>query len=479
MLGLLSAISRRDRMQVARQLDRRIATELLPFSLVHQRQETLRSVQAQARALPEVVLALQALVERIEQRSQHVDAQLLERQANFQREVTRSYGELAQSVGSSLKESLAAGARAAGETITPVVSSAMSQFVQETQRLQERLGASAQTRVDALLAAIDSSLARTRSEQARSEQERLQAWTKALQGMSAELQGEWRRMGEASSAQAGRTLERVTGLLDQSEALVRSRADTEARWVEQHGERMDQLAGVWRSELAALRQQEDQRGEAAVARLGELEAAVAQHLAKLGAALEAPLTRLLQTASEVPQAAAGVITQLRSEMSRISERDNLALQERTELLQGLGTLLQSVNAATGEQRAAIEAMVASASSVMEQATAQFAQALEAQSGRAAEVAAQVNAGAVEVASLAEAFGQSVQGFQASNDKLSETLQRVEASLTRSTARSDEQLAYYVAQAREVIDLSIASQQGLVDNLRHLNGRTQVLAEERG
>src|SRR4051812_6034751 len=67
LLGLMSALSRRDRMQVARLLDRRIATELLPFSLVHQRQETLRSVQAQARALPELVVALQALVERIEQ----------------------------------------------------------------------------------------------------------------------------------------------------------------------------------------------------------------------------------------------------------------------------------------------------------------------------------------------------------------------------------------------------------------------------
>jgi hypothetical protein len=81
---------------------------------------------------------------------------------------------------------------------------------------------------------------------------------------------------------------------------------------------------------------------------------VAQHLATLGAALEAPITRLLQTASEVPQAAAGVISQLREEMSRVAERDNLALQERTVLLEQLGTLLQAVNQASGEQRAAIE-----------------------------------------------------------------------------------------------------------------------------
>ena len=68
------------------------------------------------------------------------------------------------------------------------------------------------------------------------------------------------------------------------------------------------------------------------------------------------ITRLLQTASEVPQAAAGVITELRQEMSRVAERDNLALQERSALLEQLGTLLQAVNQASGEQRAAIEAL---------------------------------------------------------------------------------------------------------------------------
>ena len=35
------------------------------------------------------------------------------------------------------------------------------------------------------------------------------------------------------------------------------------------------------------------------------------------------------------------------------------------------------------------------------------------------------------------------------------------------ARSDEQLAYYVAQAREVIDLSLTSQQQIVGDLQRL------------
>jgi hypothetical protein len=162
-------------------------------------------------------------------------------------------------------------------------------------------------------------------------------------------------------------------------------------------------------------------------------------------------------------------------MSRVAERDNLALQERTVLLERLGSLLQTVTQASQDQRAATEALVASASSVLEQAGGRFTESLDAQAHKGADMAAHIAAGAVELASVAEAFGQGVQQFQASNDKMVDSLVRIEAALGRSTARSDEQLAYYVAQAREVIDLSIASQQGLVESLRELQGRQRKAA----
>jgi len=313
-----------------------------------------------------------------------------------------------------------------------------------------------------------------------------------LQAMAAELQAQWQRAGDhaiaqqqavaaaleqagseiaqRTSAQAGRTLTEVARLLDQSQELVRARSESEARWTGQHGQRMDELAGLWRSELAALRAEEGARGEAAVARLGELQGEVARHLATLGAALEAPLTRLLHTAAEVPQAAAGVITELRAEMTRVAERDNLALRERSALLEQLGALLQALQQDSGAQRSAIASLVEAAGSLFDRAGQQFSQTLAAHAGQAGEVAAQVTGSALELASLGESFGAGVQQFQASNEKLVETLQRIEASLQRSTTRSDEQLAYYVAQAREVIDLSIASQQGLVEHLRQLQGK---------
>jgi hypothetical protein len=477
MLGLMSAIARRERVEVVRLLDARIASVLQAFSLTHHRQETVRALQAQADSLPQVVTALNAVMERMERRSEQLDAQLLERQAQLQREVTTAYNELARKVGVSLQENLAANARLSGETVKPIVEEAMAQLVRESQRLHQRLGEVAQAQVDALSNQFSSA-----------EQQRLKAWTDTLEQrarqMTESLEQRSQRMAEAieqrarqitdrAGEQSLQAIEQASRVLAQSTQLVESRAEVESRWLQQHGERMDQLAQLWRTELGALRQEEQQRGDAAVQRLSDLEGAVAQHLATLGAALEAPITRLLATASEVPQAAAGVITQLREEMNRVAERDNLALQERTVLLERLGALVQSLEQASGEQRTAIEAMVGSATSVLEQAHGRFAQALETQAEKAGDVATQASSSAEQLGTLAESFGESVRLFQTSHEKLTDTLQRVEASLTRSTARSDEQLAYYVAQAREVIDLSIASQQGVIEGLRQLQqGRTK-------
>jgi hypothetical protein len=600
MLGLMSAISRRERLGVVRLLDAQIATTLRPFSLAHQRQESFKALQSQAQALPAVVTQLQALMAQIEQRSEQLDAQLLNRQAQFHSDVSVAYTGLASAVATSLQDSLSASARVAGESLKPVVESAMAAMAEESARqhgrvsdavqaqlngLATQFGATATTVADtwtsalaqhartseqqvsgldraltafthtfeeraaALLGSVQASAAQSLAGLAQADQHKQAAWTQSLQALATTLQGEWQQAGaqtlaqqqavcqalehtattvsERVSQQAGRSLDDMARLLAQSEELVRARTEAEARWAQDHGQRMDALATLWRTELAALRSDEstrgqaavermealqttlaDQltalrtdesargqaavdrlhslqtelsahmstlrteeatRGEAAVSRLGELQGALASHLATLGTALETPMTRLLETASEAPRAAAEVIAQLRQEMGHITERDNLALQERTSLVAQLDTLLHTVQQATGEQRAAIESLVASAATVMEQASGQFAQTLGAQAGRVDEVAAHVNASAVELASLGESFGHGVQLFSASNQQLMDSLQRIEGAIQQSMARSDDQLGYYVAQAREVIDLSISAQQGIVEDLRRLHG----------
>src|SRR5690606_19813966 len=88
-------------------------------------------------------------------------------------------------------------------------------------------------------------------------------------------------------------------------------------------------------------------------------------------------------------------------------------------------------------------------------------------GKLGDVAAQVSVGAAEVASMGDAFGAAVQLFGDSNEKLLDRLQGIEGALDKSLARSDEQLAYYVAQAREVIDLSLLTQRQVIEDLQQL------------
>ena len=615
MLGLMSAISRRERLDVVRRLDASINTVLRPFSLVHQRQETFKALQQQAHALPEVVDKLQSMMDRMEQRGQLLDTQLLEQQANFHRDVGVAYTGLADTVGTSLKDSLTASAKIAGESLQPVVEAAMAEMAAESQRMHTRLsevvqvqvlaqveglsaqfGATARTvsdtwtaalqnhtrtsdaqaqgldralasftdtfaeRSGALLATVSSNLTQSQADQALAEQQRLATWTQSFDTMAAGLQGEWQRVGaeafaqhqavcqtlektasdmtahsgqhthqaleamatfvaqaeelgrvraetetrwlaqhdarmaqvvdvwrtalektasditERSSEHAGQTLGAMEKLMAQSEDLGRVRTETEARWLAQQEDHMQKVASVWRTELGALRAEEDVRGQAAVDRLGALQAALALQLATLGTALEEPMTRLVKITAEVPQAAAEVIAQLRQEMTRLTERDNIALEERTGLVEKISTLLQTIDHAADEQRAAMTSLVESTSGMLTQASGQFTQMLHAQSGKAADVAAHVSSSAVELASLGASFQHSVQLFNASNEKLMDNLQRIESTVSQSMARSDEQLAYYVAQAREVIDLSITSQQGIVEDLRQLHQQRAAQAE---
>lgn len=500
MLGLMAALARRERLDVARRLEGAAAGVFLPFSREHRQRQTELALQQQAAALPGLVGQVQALMDQMAQRQTLLDEQLLQRQDSFHAEASRAYTALAQSVQTSLHDSLAASARAAGDSLRPVVESAMAALASESARQHERVGAAVQAQLDGLSArfgttasAVADSWQGALQQQRQDSGQLIDGLTRALAGFSdrfeqrsgALLDGVQQSMGRqlaeqthavaqtltaltgSAQEQARRAQDDVARLLAQTEALVQARTESEAAWTRQQGERMDQLAALWRSELAALRDAEAVRGQSAVERLGELQAALAKQLATLGTALEAPMTRLIDTASQAPRAAAELIVQLREEMSRLAERDQVTLQERGEMVAQIQQLLQGVHQATGEQRAAIEAMVTSATAVLDQVGRQFTDTVGVQASRAEAVAAQVAGSATDIARLGEAFGQGVQQFAQTSEQLTQSLQRVESAVSQSMARSDEQLAYYVAQAREVVDLSISAQQGIVEDLRRL------------
>jgi hypothetical protein len=129
-------------------------------------------------------------------------------------------------------------------------------------------------------------------------------------------------------------------------------------------------------------------------------------------------------------------------------------------------LLDTIHHASTEQRGVIDALLVTSQNSLANTSEQFQAHVSAETGKLGDIAAQVTASAVDVASLGQAMGFAVRSFSETNDKLMSQLQHIEQAIDKSMTRSDEQLAYYVAQAREIIDLSITSQQDVLQALHH-------------
>lgn len=565
MLGLVSALCRRERLQTAHVLDTRIATVLRGFSLVHQRQETFKALQLQARALPDVVDKLQAMMVQMDQQSQQLSERLLANQENHYRDAKGIYSDLASSVDQSLKESLTASARLAGETIQPVVEATMSGIAQQTSALHTKMADTVQSQLDGLSERFSATVttvsntwtdalarhAHTSENLTAGLNGTLQTWADTFEHRSAALVATVDQTHAALQADLAST---VTGIARDTSALhekladrletqlgaLSSRfgttathiADTWTDALASHARSSENLTGALHKSLESFAETFAQRSAALLATVNqshaalqaELAASDQQRLANLTRALESTSTslhqewqaagarslaqqqhlcqtleetarslttqaqaqasttidevsKLMQTAAEAPRAAAEVIGELRQELSASIARDNVLLEERSRIMETLGALLDAINHASTEQRGAIDALVASSTALLERSSTRFEASIEAEAAKMTDVATRITSGAIEVSSLSEAFGFAVQLFSDSNEKLMETLQRIEGSLNTSMARSDDQLAYYVAQAREIIDLSILSQKQIVEDLQQLSSKQASLAGE--
>ncbi|RQT46420.1 DUF802 domain-containing protein [Burkholderia cepacia] len=343
-----------------------------------------------------------------------------------------------------------------------------------------------------LLSTIRDSHTGLQTQLAARDEERLTAWNESLAAMAAKLGDEWQRAGVHSAgrqqeicdalAQTTRDLTAQAATFEQrSNDLLSTIRDSHTGLQTQLAARDEQRLAAWNDSLAAmaaaLRDEWAHTSAQAATRQQDICDTLARTANDITAQAQVhasdtinEIARLVQAASEAPKAAADVVAELRQRLSESLVHDTAMLEERSRLLATLETLLGAVNHASTEQRTAIDALVSTSADLLDRVGARFNDTVDAETRKLDSVAAQVTAGAVEVASLGDAFGMAVQVFGESNDKLLTHLQRIEAALEKSLARSDEQLEYYVAQAREVIDLSMMSQKQIVEDLQQLAGR---------
>ncbi|AIP00069.1 DUF802 domain-containing protein [Burkholderia pseudomallei] len=677
MLGLLSALCRRERLDAAQALDAKIATTLRVHSHAHQRDETFRLLQRQADLMPTLVERLQAMMHSLEQQSAASAERQIAGQQAFLGKAEETYARLASSVGQSLTDSVAESARVAGSALQPVMETTMAGLARETAALHDALTQAVQRQLDGLSAGFETTAAHVadvwrhaladhqrssdalaqrlhgsidrivesfdrrsadlldgvrarldatassvsdawrgalaQQEQANEahaernrqaletaaatferhsaallrtigeshsalqatlesrDEQRLATWTDSLGSIAAKLGTEWAQTSAQAAdhqqaicdalAHTARDLSaQATAFEQHTAALLRAMSESHsalqatlesrdeqrlATWTDSLGSIAAKLGTEWAqtSAQAANRQQAicdalahtardlsaqatafEQHTAALLRAMSESHSALQATLesrdeqrlatwtdslgsiaAKLGTEWEqtsaqaanrqqaiydalahtardlsahtqahasatiAEISQLVQAASEAPRVAAEVVAELRQKLSDSMVRDTAMLEERNRMLATLETLLDAVNHASSEQRAAVDALVATSSALLQRVGTQFTDEVGTQTDRLGGVAAQITGSAVEIASLGDALGAAVQSFGESNDKLVAHLQRIEAALDKSLARSDEQLAYYVAQAREVIDLSMMSQKQIIEELQRVGG----------
>jgi len=522
MLGLLSALCRRERLQAVQLLDVKIATTLRIHSQSHRREESFKLLQQQTELMPTLVDRLQTMMATIEQQNMATSERQMASHEAFHARTEATYARLATSVEASLKESVAASAAALGTALQPAVEATMAGLARETAALHGTVTHAVQRQLDGLsiglettttiMAAIwnDALAEQRRSNEALAQDLRssLQRFTDTFEQRSAGLlEGVAARFdatadnaasawNDALSRQeavnvdlAARNQQALTAAVatfeEHATSLVRSvhqsHTDVQAVLESRDQERLTTWTDSFGSMTAVLSKQWEQAGEHAASR----QQAICDTLAKTAHDISAQtqahasetiaeISRLVQAASEAPRAAAEVVAELRQKLSDSMIRDTAMLEERSRLMATLDTLLDAVNHASTEQRVAVDELVATSADLLNRVGTRFTDHIEAETGKLGAVAAQVTGSAVEVASLGEVFGMAVQTFGESNGLLVDHLQRIEAALDKSLARSDEQLAYYVAQAREVIDLSMLSQKQIIEEMQQLAGQ-RVLA----
>ncbi|RLQ21885.1 DUF802 domain-containing protein [Seongchinamella sediminis] len=538
MLGLNATLSRRERMLVTRELDRHIAGPLRRYSLHYNRQQTYLAMQGQAQALPEVARTLGNMAGELERMGQQLSSQLLDNQQQFHQQTGQQYQQLASSVEQSLQQTLGESGRLAGESIAPAVEGAMAALSAQAGETQQKLlevtenllhsraaseadwlaeqGKRLQAITTALredmaglTAALRDELGQLRQEEAEREEKIARRLADIQDGSARQLQSlqddsrEQLGQAQAATAQALARLQDSTAeqlqQLQQATAgqLAGTQTDTAERLAAIHSDTSSKISelhsaastGLEQLQAAAAQSLQQLKGTVSdgvaslqtrtADSLGALEKTAAEQLAGLGRELQQPMRELIATASETPRAAAEVIGKLREEVSNSMERDNQLLAERQRILEDLGALATDLRQSSAAQQAAIEQLVNSSGELMAGVSSRFQAQLESESDKLAEITANAAGSAADIASLGESFSLAVQLFSESNQQLMENLGRIEESMDKTTERSDEQMGYYVAQAREIIDQSMLSQREIIEELRRLGQTGDLFAAEAG
>lgn len=540
-LGFVATLYRRERQTAIRALDACADSVFHSHSLPGYREQVLATMQEQARAMPELVARLSEQSRGLENFFGQIDARLVSGQEVFHQQMLAIHRELAESVGQSLRQSLADSGRLAGDSIRPVVVEAMAAVTaaandtqravrdstrEQLQTVAQQLGQTtaelrtqwmgglgqlidgferlrgdateAAIREQALLEQQRDSVARInglidalreRSEaQHAALSEQAKTFSDTATGLSDRLEHHGREQGErllhaqeqlnerlagyyqelsgrmvkdfraAAESHGRQTLEQVEPLVQEAMAtLVREAAETQRTLTDNATRQSDALALSAQGIAEAL---EGQWSEA----LSDQRDNQATFLQQAGNAIATLHERFESSAGQLLD----TLASLRDTAADSLERETALRREQQSLAGQLATVAKAVQESVASQHEALERFATNAEKRFAETGTRADQQIAAGTARLTDVSDEFATSVAELASLGDALVQLASGFDAANGQLKSAAEQLESAVLASAERSDEQMGYYVAQAREVIDYSVQAQQALIEQMRQLS-----------
>lgn len=492
MLGLMSTLSRRERMLETRRLDNSITSIFRDHSLVYNRQQTYKALQEQAQALPAAAEQLENVSRQLLHMGESISQSLNSNQEQFHKAMEERYNNLAASVGQSLQDSISESSRLTAQGIEPVIANTMTKISSElkanTEQTHQQLTETTQAQLNSISELMNTTTETWLQNQSSNDEQRLAQFMQMLEQLQAKnteqqimntdsYQQQLSEFSQLNQTSATTITDKITALMNSTEQLIDARIATESQWLDGAQQRLSELTQAISNELKQLAEQEELRSLAATENLEKLQLTASEHLTNLGKEMEQPMARLIETASETPKAAAEVISHLRSEISNNIERDNQLLEERQVLMEKLTQLASSLEQSSGKQSEILAELMQSSSSTLHEVSTKFSDHVGIEVDKIANIVALFAGGTAEISSMGDAFSAAMDMFSESNTKLVTALTQIEQALDQSNSRSDEQLGYYVAQAREIIDHSILSQKQMIEELKDLGKQEQLFSAQ--
>lgn len=480
MLGLIATLSQRERLQLSKSLDHHRDDYFRDYSLSHQRTQTYSALQQQASAFPDAVAGLVALSQQLGQLGEQLAAwsersgeQLVTQQREFETAVRADFQALTAALASEVKGSLAHTGKETAETLQPFVGQLLKQA-------SEQLASEAAAR----------------------------------------------RLGDE---------EVHTALRAQQAQELEARRIAEAQWQGTMSERIDTFVAQLGNQLQEIQSLERQRLDNSGALITELQESLGEKLQTMTSSINQSVASMESAAGQSISIGSDLFNTLQDNTDRSLERDKLLMEERSTLMQQQLALIANLKERGEEQQALLQMMTAQFKEHMEQQSGAAADNLDrlmtqsaqqltqvtdslsqkmastldsneqhwqqlsgklageleqllAHSGEALELLAknlseQLSASgqhiagtALELAALSGGFADSVATFKGSSEAVNTSLSAITDVLTASGSRSDEQMGYYVDQAREIIDHNLITQQTILERLESVTAALQVEAD---